>query len=125
VSFQPVHFIDDPVQVEFDVPPVHEKSPTCPNRFSWEGRLYQITEKLAEWQDFERRGRMAQNMSPAHSSAAARRGSWGVGRFFFRVKTDQARIFDLYYDRSPRNADDRKGSWVIYRELEQQRTPDP
>lgn len=122
MTYQPVHFIDDPVQVEFDQPLVYEKSPTCPNRFSWQGRSHEIIDKLAEWQDYERRGRMAQNMSPAHSAAAARRGSWGVGRFFFRVKTEQGRIFDLYYDRAPRNADDRKGSWFIYRELEQ-RTP--
>lgn len=119
MNYIPIHFIGDPIEVEFDTPPLYEKSPVCPNRFSWQGKLYRIREKIGEWQDYERRGRMAQNMSPAHAAAAARRGSWGVGRFYFRILTDQNQIFDIYYDRAPKDADDRKGSWFIYRELEE------
>jgi len=26
-------------------------------------------------------------------------------------------VFDLYYDRAPKNADSRKGAWFLYREM--------
>lgn len=112
-----LHFIDEPVLVEFDVPPVREKSPTCPNRFIWHGKTYSLGETLAEWSDFTRRGRSERNMRPAHAALAAGRGSLGVGRFFFRVRTQDGQIFDLYYDRAPKDAAHRKGGWFLYREL--------
>jgi hypothetical protein len=112
-----LHFIDEPITVEFDVPPVREKSPICPDRFIWDGESYQVSESLAEWSDFTRRGKMARNMRPAHATVAAGRGSLGVGRFFFRVRTQNGQIFDLYYDRAPKDAIHRKGEWFLYREL--------
>jgi hypothetical protein len=60
---------------------------------------------------------MAQNMTAAHLAVASSRGSWGVGRFTFCVRTEDDRIFELYYDRAPKSVDDRKGSWMLYREL--------
>lgn len=60
---------------------------------------------------------MAVNMRPEHAAVASRRGSWGVGRFYYRVRTDTGRVFDLYYDRAPKSADDRKGAWFLYREM--------
>jgi hypothetical protein len=33
------------------------------------------------------------------------------------VRVDTGQIFDLYYDRAPKNADDRKGAWFLYREM--------
>jgi hypothetical protein len=113
----PIHFIDEPINVEFDVPLAREKSPTCPNRFIWHGETYQIDETLAEWSDFTRRGRSAYNMRPSHAEVAAGHGSLGVGRFFFRVRTQAGQIFDLYYDRAPKDASHRKGEWCLYREL--------
>lgn len=65
---------------------------------------------------------MARNMRPAHAEAASTHGSVNVGRFYFRVKVDSGRIFDIYYDRAMKNVDDRKGQWVIYRELQASRT---
>jgi hypothetical protein len=112
-----LHFIDEPITVEFDVPLVREKSPTCPDRFTWQGETYRVGEMLAEWSDFTRRGKMARNMRPSHAAAAAGRGSLGVGRFFFRVRTQAGQIFDLYYDRAPKDALRRKGEWFLYREL--------
>jgi hypothetical protein len=61
---------------------------------------------------------MEKNMQPAHAQAAARRGSWGVGRFHFRVRTQDSRFFDLYYDRAPEDAGDRAGHWVLFREMQ-------
>ncbi|HEX9115481.1 MAG TPA: DUF6504 family protein [Anaerolineae bacterium] len=112
------HFIDDPIEVSFDSPPAYEKSPPCPDGFTWGDRTYTVIEKLSEWKDFERRGRSARNMQPAHALAAASRGSLNVGRFFFRVRVGTGQVFDLYYDRAMKNADDRKGQWFIYREVE-------
>ncbi len=114
----PLHFIDEPVQVEFDTPPQREKTPTCPDRFTWNDETFTVSAMLAEWSDFTRRGRAARNMRPSHASVAAGRGSLGVGRFFFRVRTAQGRIFDLYYDRAPKDSDHRKGAWFLYRELD-------
>lgn len=115
----PRHFYDDPIEVVFEEAPVREKSPHCPYGFTWRGEDYHINEVLEEWVDYRRRGRMARNMAPAHLASAGRLGSWGVGRFFFRVKTTCGRIFELYYDRTPEDADDRKGNWFLMGERTQ------
>jgi hypothetical protein len=112
-SFQ---FIAEPIQVLFDQPLILEKSPPCLNAFLWQGQTYPIVELLSEWRDYDRRGRMARNMKPEHSSRASRIGSWGVGRFFFQVKTSTDQVFEIYYDRAPLDASDRKGKWFLYGE---------
>ena len=109
----PLHFYDDPIEVIFTVPPTYEKSPDCPQGFIWRGNSYLITEVLEEWVDFERRGRNARNMKPTHLAPARIKGSWGVGRYCFRVKTDSNQYFELYYDRAPDDCDDRKGKWFL------------
>ncbi len=112
------HFLDEPIAVSFDTPPAYEKTPPCPDGFTWAGRGYRVTERVSEWSDFNRRGRSAMNMRPAHAEVASKRGSLNVGRFFFRVRVDSGQLFDIYYDRAMKNIDDRKGQWFIYRELE-------
>jgi hypothetical protein len=113
----PLRFIGEPISVEFDIPPVLDKRPGCPDRFDWQGKTFEITEKLSEWHDYRRRGRMARNMRDTHLRSAACRGSWGVGRDYYRVLAHTGRIFDLYYDRAPDGTDQRKGSWFLYREM--------
>lgn len=110
---EPIHFIDEPVEVIFTQPPVLEKKPPCPDGFIWNGERFTVTNLLSEWFDYQRRGRMAQNMRPEHASRASLRGSWGVGRFFFRVEVAGGRIFEIYYDRAPVDADRRKGNWFL------------
>jgi hypothetical protein len=118
-TYIPLHFIDQPIEVIFDTPLTLEKSPdVSPNGFVWEGKTYRVIEMLSSWNDFTRRGRMAQNMQPAHAAVASTRGSLNVGRFYFRVKVDTNQIFDIYYDRAMKNVDERKGQWVIYREMQ-------
>jgi len=112
-----LHFYDESIEVLFDAPPVREKSPPCPNGFTWRGVTFRVTDSLSEWTDFARRGRYARNMRPAHAAVAAGRGSLNVGRFYFRVRTDTGQIFDLYFDRAMKNVDDRKGQWFLYREM--------
>ena len=120
MEYQSIHFYDEVIEVAFDVPPAREKTPPCPSAFTWNAQTHRIVTMLAEWSDFTRRGRAARNMRPAHAAAAAGRGSLGVGRFFFRVQIEDGRIFDIYYDRAPQDADRRKGQWFLYRELEAQ-----
>jgi hypothetical protein len=114
----PRRFIDEEIEVRFDRPPLLTKKPSAPNGFTWDGESFQVREVLSTWFDYRRRGRMAKNMKPAHLREAIRRGSWGVGRFYFRVQTDDGRVFDLYYDRAPKEAADRAGHWFLWREME-------
>lgn len=114
---QPIRFISEPIVVQFDKLPELKKKPGVPDRFEWQGETFCVVELLSEWRDYGRKGRMAVNMRPEHTEVAASRGSWGVGRIYFRVLTEGDRIFDIYYDRAPRNADDRAGSWTLFREL--------
>jgi hypothetical protein len=114
---QPLRFIDEPIVADFDQPPTFEKRPPCPDGFTWHGETYRIAELLSEWRDYQRRGRMANNMRPEHAELAEERGSWGVGRFFFRVRTAAGPIFDPYYDRAPKGSSNRKGGWFLFREL--------
>jgi hypothetical protein len=114
----PLHFIGEEIKTHFDKPLVRQKTPPCPDAFTWQERKYRVVGKISEWHDFTRRGRMARNMRPAHAAIAAERGSLGVGRFYFRVRTDTNQVFDLYYDRAIKDVDDRLGHWFLYRELE-------
>jgi hypothetical protein len=110
-------FIGEAITVAFEKAPLLSKKPHCPDRFTWNEETFPVVELLGEWRDFSRRGRMASNMQPEHAARAAEKGSWGVGRYFFRVRVEGGRVFELYYDRAPKNADDRQGSWFLRREL--------
>jgi hypothetical protein len=118
ISKRPVHkFISDPIVVQFSSPPALTKKPRCPDFFNWCDEEFTIASCLAEWTDFTRRGRMARNMQPQHAQIASGRGSWGVGRYYFDVRTHTNRCFRLYYDRAPEDAADRAGTWVLLAEL--------
>ncbi|MFN8433970.1 MAG: DUF6504 family protein [Anaerolineales bacterium] len=117
-EYLPIHFYDESIEVIFEKPPVYEKAPHCPNGFIWNGQTYQVITALSEWTDFSRKGKMAKNMRPAHALTAATRGSLNVGRYYFRVEVNTGQIFDIYYDRAMKSVDDRKGQWLMYRELE-------
>jgi len=114
---EPLRFVGELIVVQFDDTPALDKRPHCPDRFVWQGQTFEVAEKLSEWHDYRRRGKMARNMRQTHLRAAARKGSWGVGRDYFRVRTTSGRVFDLYYDRAPGGQQDRKGSWFLYREM--------
>jgi hypothetical protein len=109
----PSQFYDEPIEVAFDEDPVYAKRPECPNAFHWRDEEFRIVEVLSEEQNFERHGKSARNMVPGHAATASRVGSWGVGRYFFCVIVENGRIFDIYFDRAPQGAGDRKGHWFI------------
>jgi hypothetical protein len=121
---RPIRFISERVEAFFDGGPFLEKRPGCPSAFEWRGSRHRIVELISEWHDYARRGRAAHNMRPSHAAAAERRGSWGVGRDYYRVLTDSERVFDLYFDRAPANALERKGAWFLLRELGRDASPE-
>jgi hypothetical protein len=113
VSSYPLSFIDEPIEVHFEHAPMLEKAPPCPDAFTWRGEVYPVLELIEEWHDFRRRGKGMRNMQPAHAARATIKGSWGVGRYCFRVRSTERRIFEIYYDRAPGDAGDRKGHWFL------------
>jgi hypothetical protein len=118
MNYRPLHFIDKAIDVTLPPGDAPSKTPPCPQSFIYLEQTHPIADLLAEWRDFTRRGRAARNMRPTHATVAATRGSWGVGRFFFRVRLTDGRIFDLYYDRAPKSASQRASGWFLYAELE-------
>lgn len=114
---EPVRFISEKIEVIHLDAPLLSKRPGPPDRFVWRGQAFPIRKILGEWFDYGRKGDMARNMTKEHLRMAASRGSWGVGKFYFRVRTEGDRIFDLYYDRAPKDAADRDGTWILWREL--------
>ena len=110
-------FISEPISIHFSTPPKFSKKPTSPSTFIWQGKTFDIIECLSEWTDFTRRGRMSKNMQTQHAQLASKQGSWGVGKFYFDVLTQDNRLFRLYYDRAPKNASDREGEWILLAEL--------
>jgi hypothetical protein len=117
-QLKPKRYIGQEIEVAFDVPPALEKKPGCPDVLRVGDEMLRVSEVLDEWSDFTRRDRSAQNMRPEHLKVAANRGSWGVGRLFFRVRVEDGRLLELVYDRAPKDATDRKGSWFLRCELE-------
>jgi hypothetical protein len=113
----PLQFIGDEISVEFDRERLPLKKPTAPDRFRWAESVFHVAQVISAWREFERKGRFARNMQPHNLRAAAKRGSWGVGRFYFRVEVRGGRVFDLYYDRAPDDAADRLGHWFLFREM--------
>jgi hypothetical protein len=117
-DFAPRRFIDEEISVHFDRPPARTKVPGPPDAFVWREATYRTVEVLSRWSEYERKGRAARNMAPAHARVAQHRGSWGVGRFYFRLRTENGQVFDIYYDRAPEDAGDRAGHWFLFREME-------
>jgi len=116
-KFIPVQFVGEEIRVQFDVAPMLSKKPGPPCSFYWEQESFRVTETISQWFDYDRKGRMAKNMKDQNLRQAERKGSWGVGRYYFRVRTDLDRVFDLYYDRAPKDASDREGHWFLWREM--------
>jgi hypothetical protein len=109
-------FIDEPIETEFSGQPLLLKRTGCPAAFLWRGERFAVAELLREWHSYGRRGRMADNMSPAHAAAALRRGSYGVGRDYYTVRAEGGRIFTIYYDRAVKDASNALGEWILFEE---------
>lgn len=117
----PARFIGAPVEVIYDRPPALEKRPGPPDGFVWEGRMYRVVAVLQEWHDYHLRGKSlafyVKERGSYRAKAAERRGTWGVGRDYYRVRTAEGEVFDLYYDRAPQGPGERKGEWFLWRQI--------
>ena len=116
----PSRFLLEPITVSWDDPPLLEKKPRCPDRFTWLERQFEVVELLGEWRDYRRRGRMASNMRPSNARRARLSGSRGVGRFYFRVRVRGGRIYEIYFDRAAAGKVPGQAGWFVSREF----TPD-
>jgi hypothetical protein len=114
----PKAFIDEEIEVRFDEPPLFSKKPDAPDGIRWRGKDCRVHKLISSWVDYDRKGRMSKNMKPHNLRHASKHGSWGVGKFYFRVQVEEGRVFDIYYDRSPETVDERQGTWILWRELE-------
>ena len=116
----PMEFYVDEIEVRFDREPVVQKRPGLPAAFTWRGWEYVIVELLQEWHDYRKRGKTKMLYEKERGAywvkSAQRRGSWGVGRDFYRVRTESGEIFDIYYDRAPQGGE-KIGQWILSRRL--------
>jgi hypothetical protein len=117
MALHPIRFLGESIQALFDFEPLLEKKQGCPNGFIWQGETFLVVEMVQEWHDYSRRGRMARNMQPQHAEVAKVKGSWGVGRDYFTVRTSTGRIFTLYYDRAPIDALIHSSGWFLLQEM--------
>lgn len=117
-AWDTLQFIDELIEVTFKKPPQFSKTPGPPDTFTWQGTQYQIDSLISTWADFSRSGRMARNMRPSNARKTIGRGSWGVGRFYFRVRVKGGQYYDLYYDRAPRAAGEGEGQWILLRRIQ-------
>ena len=81
-------FIGEEINVEFDKEFFLEKKPPCPISFKWREKTFGVNELISSWFDYERKGKKARNMRITHLARARKKGSWGVGRFYFKVKDE-------------------------------------
>lgn len=113
-------FHADEIEVRFHKEPMLDKRPGLPAAFTWRGREYVIVELVKEWHDYRKRGKSKAFYKKERGSywvtSSQRRGSWGVGRDYYRVRTESGEVFDIYYDRAPKRRK-RKGQWILSRRL--------
>jgi hypothetical protein len=113
-----MHFIGAEITVELPESFHLEKKPPPPLALTWAGERFEVAEMLAEWHRYGRAEIRTQGGRPPYAQRSGRtQGSWGVGRVYYRLRTVNGRLFDLYYDRAPKGQI-RSGAWVLWRELE-------
>ena len=94
-----------------------EKKPPAPHAFQWQDKSHRVTEMLANWHRYGKPEIRTQGGRPPYFVRSGRtQGSWGQGRVYFRVRTEEGRLFDIYYDRAPKGQR-RAGAWFLWREL--------
>ncbi|HOJ01129.1 MAG TPA: DUF6504 family protein [Anaerolineaceae bacterium] len=109
-------FIGEPIEAIFYQEQIKTKNPGCPDAIRWRSNDYVISKVINQWTDFSRKGNMRRNMREAHRTRAEEKGSWGVGRIYFKVQVHTGQIFEIYFDRAPQKASDREGNWFLFQE---------
>ncbi|MBC7250995.1 MAG: hypothetical protein H5T62_12015 [Anaerolineae bacterium] len=115
-------FISEEIEALFDREPALEKRTGVPDGFIWRGRPYRVVSLLREWHDYTPRGKSKAMYEKERGAywvkASHRRGTWGVGRDYYRVLTASDEIFDIYYDRKPKGRK-QKGTWILWRQVDE------
>ena len=93
------------------------KDPACPDFFMQDQQIYVVKQVLSEWRDYQRKGNKTHNMRESHLQRAHLKGSWGTGRYYFRVETECGHTFEIYYDRTPSSRQNKFGHWVLFKEI--------
>jgi len=112
----PIRFIGERIEVVYNQEQIRTKNPGCPDAFIWRSVQYTITRIIKQWADFSRKGHMQANMREAHLLRAEKKGSWGVGKFYFRIQVHTGQNFEIYFDRAPQSVSDRGGCWFLLQE---------
>ncbi len=112
-----MEFYSDPITVKFEKEPLIEKKTGAPHAFTWREKTYVIVAVEGEWHDYLPRGKSEefyyQKRGDAPVMNPKKRGSWGVGTDYYRVRTDSGETFIIYYNRQPKGQ--KKGEWVLIR----------
>jgi hypothetical protein len=111
-------FISAEIEAIFAEEPVILKRAGPPDAFVWDGERFEVSELLAEWHDYDKERREVGETRRSQTQINRQRGSWGLGRDYYRVRTADGRVFELYYNRRPKSRTV-IGSWVLYRELDE------
>ena len=108
-------FVGETIEVSFPDSARLVKKPGAPVSFTWRGKIYRIARVVAEWHEHSRfpHGVESWSCPPYAVRSRSAHGSWGVGRVYYRVETDEGMVFELYYDRRPRGQR-REGQWVLF-----------
>lgn len=109
-------FISAEIEAEFNEQPTLKKRAGVPDAFVWQGERFEVAELLSEWHDYDKKRREVGETRRSQTQLDRQHGSWGTGRDYYRVRTTSDRIFELYYDRRPKNRQV-IGVWILYREL--------
>ena len=94
-----VEFFTEPITVEYDRPPPYPRRPSCPQRLRWRGQRLVVVRLLSEWRQH----------TPRITSSLQR---MGVARVFFRVRIENGRVFDIYFDPV-----EKRGRWYLSKEI--------
>ncbi len=108
----------EPITVEFEKEPLLEKKTGPPDRVVWRGKLYTIISVENEWHNYDKCGKTEKFYNQKRGNALkmkSRKGSWGVGKDYYKVKTDTGEVFVIYYDRQPKKV--KKGQWILLKKV--------
>ncbi|MGD2250965.1 MAG: DUF6504 family protein [Candidatus Methanofastidiosia archaeon] len=110
-------FYSEPITVKFEKEPLLEKKPGPPDVFVWRGKSYTIIRVEKEWHTYNKQGKIEKFYSQKGNAPELTppKGSWGVGRDYYRVKTDTGEVFVIYYDRQPKKS--KKGQWILLKKV--------
>jgi hypothetical protein len=90
----------EPVEGSFDPTSMTRGEPGLPLRFRWRGRLYVVVEVLRRWK----------TTGPCRSGSDEQY----VRRHWYRLRTTDGKVMDIYFERQPPDPRRRERRWWIH-----------